>query len=187
MYNRMSYSSTGANQADARASRRKMATLREHPRSSRCRRTSHLVSCATTWDSAAASHIPRMRIFTLRAPPAQAYPLPPLARVHPLRQDRLSLCSNTGPPNCLARMSDGICVGLAAEWLLNLPSSPSSRMRALRPGSQSHASAAVRQQWYQDLWILLRSDGAGGSHKRQAISRTMREAGLDPSGETNEI
>lgn len=34
---------------------------------------------------------------------------------------------------------DGICAGLAAEWLLNLPSSPRSRMSALRPGSQTQS------------------------------------------------
>jgi len=78
---------------------------------------------------------------------------------------------------------NGICVGLAAEWLLNLPSSPSSRMRALRPGTQNHSSAAVRQQRYEDLKTLLRSDRAEGSHNLQAKSTMLREAGLEPSAE----
>ncbi|MEY9590946.1 hypothetical protein ABIA06_003237 [Bradyrhizobium yuanmingense] len=46
---------------------------------------------------------------------------------------------------------DGMCAGLAAEWLFNLPSSPRSRMSALQPGSQAHASAAMRRQRYEEL------------------------------------
>ncbi|WP_342723658.1 YopT-type cysteine protease domain-containing protein [Bradyrhizobium sp. B097] len=76
---------------------------------------------------------------------------------------------------------NGICVGLSAEWLLNLDRSPSSRMRALRPGAQSHASAATRQQRYEDLNTQLRSDRAGGSHNLRATITMLREAGLDPS------
>ncbi|WGD50910.1 YopT-type cysteine protease domain-containing protein [Bradyrhizobium sp. CB1650] len=72
---------------------------------------------------------------------------------------------------------NGICVGLAAEWIRNLPSSPSSRMRALRPGTQTHGSAAVLQQRYHDLGT------AEGSHNRHARSTMLREAGLDPSAE----
>ncbi|WP_283811995.1 YopT-type cysteine protease domain-containing protein [Bradyrhizobium sp. cir1] len=80
---------------------------------------------------------------------------------------------------------NGICVGLAAEWLLNLPSSPSSRMRALRPGSQNHNSAAMLQQRYEDLKSLLRSDRAEGSHNLQAKSTMLREADLEPfAGQT---
>ncbi|QOZ11722.1 YopT-type cysteine protease domain-containing protein [Bradyrhizobium sp. CCBAU 51765] len=75
---------------------------------------------------------------------------------------------------------NGICVGLAAEWLLNLPSSPSSRMRALRPGTQNHSSAAMRQQRYEDLKRLLRRNRAEGSHDLQAKSTMLREAGLEP-------
>lgn len=75
---------------------------------------------------------------------------------------------------------NGICVGLAAEWLLNLPSSPSSRMRALRPGTQNHSSAAMRQQRYEDLKSLLRRNRAEGSHNLQAKSTMLREAGLEP-------
>ncbi|NEU94302.1 YopT-type cysteine protease domain-containing protein [Bradyrhizobium uaiense] len=75
----------------------------------------------------------------------------------------------------------GICVGLAAEWLLNLGSSPSSRMSALVPGAQNHASAVVRQQRYEDLKALLRSDRAGGSHNLQAKTTMLREAGLEPA------
>ncbi|WP_274612917.1 MULTISPECIES: YopT-type cysteine protease domain-containing protein [Bradyrhizobium] len=78
---------------------------------------------------------------------------------------------------------NGICVGLAAEWLLDLPSSPSSRMSALRPGTQNHASAAVRQQRYEDLKTLLRSDRREGSHNLQAKITMLREAGLEPSAE----
>ncbi|KYK43879.1 peptidase C58 [Bradyrhizobium liaoningense] len=78
---------------------------------------------------------------------------------------------------------DGICVGLAAEWLLNLPSSPSSRMRALLPGTQNHSSAAMRQQRYEELRVLLRSGGAEGSHNLRAKSTMLREAGLRPSAE----
>ncbi|TFV68963.1 YopT-type cysteine protease domain-containing protein [Bradyrhizobium frederickii] len=75
---------------------------------------------------------------------------------------------------------DGICVGLAAEWLLNLPSSPSSRMTALRPGTQNHSSAAIRQQRYEDLKSLLRRNRAEGSHNLQAKRTMLREAGLEP-------
>lgn len=78
---------------------------------------------------------------------------------------------------------DGICVGLAAEWLLNLPSSPSSRMRALRPGTQNHSSAAMRQQRYEELKTLLQSDRAEESHNLEAKSVMLREAGLEPSAE----
>ncbi|PJG53587.1 peptidase C58 [Bradyrhizobium forestalis] len=78
---------------------------------------------------------------------------------------------------------NGICVGLAAEWLLNLPRSPSSRMSALRPGTQNHNSAAMRQQRYEDLKSLLRSDGAEGSHNLQAKSTMLREAGIEPFAE----
>ncbi|WP_456748745.1 YopT-type cysteine protease domain-containing protein [Bradyrhizobium sp. USDA 4354] len=78
---------------------------------------------------------------------------------------------------------NGICVGLVAEWLLNLPSSPSSRMRALRPGTQDNNSAAMRQQRYEDLKSLLRSDRAEGSHNLQAKSTILREAGLEPFAE----
>ncbi|WP_271606824.1 YopT-type cysteine protease domain-containing protein [Bradyrhizobium sp. CCBAU 11445] len=75
---------------------------------------------------------------------------------------------------------NGICVGLAAEWLLDLPSSPSSRMRALRPGTQNHSSAAMRQQRYEELKTLLQSDRGEGSHNLQAKSTMLREAGLEP-------
>ncbi|WFU14645.1 YopT-type cysteine protease domain-containing protein [Bradyrhizobium sp. CB3481] len=53
-------------------------------------------------------------------------------------------------------------------------------MSAPRAGSQNknHASASVRQQWYEDLKALLRSDGAGGSHNLQAKSTMLREAGF---------
>ncbi|WP_050384077.1 YopT-type cysteine protease domain-containing protein [Bradyrhizobium pachyrhizi] len=77
---------------------------------------------------------------------------------------------------------NGICVGLAAEWLLSLQSSPSSRMRALFPGAENHASAAVRQQRYEDLKTRLQNSG-GGSHNFQARTAMLREAGLDPSDE----
>ncbi|MDA9463119.1 peptidase C58 [Bradyrhizobium sp. CCBAU 53415] len=72
---------------------------------------------------------------------------------------------------------NGICVGLAAEWIRNLPSSPSSRMRALRPGTQIHSSAAVLQQRYEHLKT------AEGSHNPQARNMMLREAGLEPSAE----
>ncbi|WP_244547352.1 YopT-type cysteine protease domain-containing protein [Bradyrhizobium sp. Gha] len=75
----------------------------------------------------------------------------------------------------------GICVGLAAEWLLSLPSSPSSRMRALRPGAENHRSAAMRQQRYEELKTLLQSENAGRSNNFQAKSSMLREAGLEPS------
>ncbi|WP_245508894.1 YopT-type cysteine protease domain-containing protein [Bradyrhizobium nanningense] len=75
----------------------------------------------------------------------------------------------------------GICVGLAAEWLLDLPSSPSSRMRALRPGAANHRSAATRQQRYEELKSLLRSESAEQSHNVRAKSLMLREAGLEPS------
>ncbi|WP_407175499.1 YopT-type cysteine protease domain-containing protein [Bradyrhizobium sp. STM 3562] len=78
---------------------------------------------------------------------------------------------------------DGICVGLATEWLLNLNNSPSSRTNALLPGSERHASAAVRQQQYEDLKRLLRSEGAGASRADlQAQNTMLQAAGLAPSG-----
>ncbi|WP_246786017.1 YopT-type cysteine protease domain-containing protein [Bradyrhizobium sp. SBR1B] len=75
----------------------------------------------------------------------------------------------------------GICVGLAAEWLLNLPSSPSTRMRALHPGTENHRSAATRQQRYEELKRLLQNERAEGSLNLQAKSSMLREAGLEPS------
>ncbi|WP_245454021.1 YopT-type cysteine protease domain-containing protein [Bradyrhizobium sp. AC87j1] len=41
----------------------------------------------------------------------------------------------------------------------------------------------MRQQRYEDLKSLLRSDGAEGSHNLQAKSTMLREAGLDPFAE----
>ncbi|MCA1360888.1 C58 family peptidase [Bradyrhizobium sp. IC3069] len=78
---------------------------------------------------------------------------------------------------------NGICVGLVAEWLLNLPSSPSSRMRALLPDTEKHRSAASRQEQYEELKAQLKNDGAEGSHNLQAKSTTLRDAGLEPSAE----
>ncbi|MGY2843895.1 YopT-type cysteine protease-like protein [Bradyrhizobium sp. USDA 4524] len=78
---------------------------------------------------------------------------------------------------------NGICVGLAAEWLRNQHSSPASRMGALRPGAENHASAAVRQRRYEDIKTELRNDRAGGSHNLQAKSTMLREAGLEPADE----
>ncbi|WP_456724726.1 MULTISPECIES: YopT-type cysteine protease domain-containing protein [unclassified Bradyrhizobium] len=78
---------------------------------------------------------------------------------------------------------DGICVGLAAEWFLNLASSPSSRMSALLPGAQNHASAAVRQQRYEDLKALLQRDRARDSPNLHAKTTMLREAGLEPADE----
>lgn len=74
--------------------------------------------------------------------------------------------------------ADGICVGLAAEWLLNLPSSPRSRMSALRPGSQSHVSAAMRQQRYEELRNRLQDNEAEDFQPRDIM---FQEAGLQPS------
>ncbi|WP_283808129.1 YopT-type cysteine protease domain-containing protein [Bradyrhizobium sp. C9] len=78
---------------------------------------------------------------------------------------------------------NGICVGLVVEWLLNLHSSPSSRMSALHPGTQNHVSAAARQRRYERIKTSLRNDGAAGSHNLQARSATLREADLRPSNE----
>lgn len=78
---------------------------------------------------------------------------------------------------------NGICLGLAAEWLLDLNSSPSSRMSALQPGAQNHASAAVRQKQYEDAKTELRNAGAGGSHDFQARGKMLSDAGLHPSNE----
>ncbi|RZN15205.1 peptidase C58 [Bradyrhizobium sp. Leo170] len=81
---------------------------------------------------------------------------------------------------------DGICVGLTAEWLRNLSSSPSARMDALIPESEGHHSAAERQQQYQDLKDRLRSEGAGASQADlEAQNTILREAGLAPSGREN--
>ncbi|WP_284271988.1 YopT-type cysteine protease domain-containing protein [Bradyrhizobium iriomotense] len=78
---------------------------------------------------------------------------------------------------------DGICVGLTAEWFCILSSSPSERMSALTPGSQRHASAAVRQERYQDHKDYLRRGGAGASQADlEAQNRVLREANLAPSG-----
>ncbi|WP_312891240.1 YopT-type cysteine protease domain-containing protein [Mesorhizobium silamurunense] len=78
---------------------------------------------------------------------------------------------------------NGICVGLTAEWLLNLNRSASARMNAILPGSEGHASAAMRQQQYQNLKHLLLTEGAGASQADlQAHNTILREAGLAPSG-----
>lgn len=78
---------------------------------------------------------------------------------------------------------DGICVGLTAEWLLNLNNGASNRMAALRPGSESHASAGMRQQQYQDLKDSLRRQGARSAQADfQAQNTMLQEAGLAPSG-----
>ncbi|MDA9406026.1 YopT-type cysteine protease domain-containing protein [Bradyrhizobium sp. CCBAU 45384] len=77
----------------------------------------------------------------------------------------------------------GICVGLVAEWLISLPSSPSSRMRALLPGTENHSSAARRQGQYEQVVTLLKEDGAEGSHSLQAKSAMLRDAGLEASAE----
>lgn len=77
----------------------------------------------------------------------------------------------------------GICVGLVAEWLLSLPSNPSSRMRALLPGTENHSSAARRQGEYERVLTSLKEDTAEGSHNLQAKSTMLRNAGLEPSGE----
>ncbi|WP_284283771.1 YopT-type cysteine protease domain-containing protein [Mesorhizobium amorphae] len=77
----------------------------------------------------------------------------------------------------------GICIGLIAEWLLNVNNSASARMNALIPGSQGHASAAVRQQQYQDLKDLLLSRGVETNEADLEAQNTMlQEAGLAPSG-----
>lgn len=73
---------------------------------------------------------------------------------------------------------DGICAGLAAEWLLNLPSSPRSRMSALRPGSQTHVSAAMRQQRYEELKNRLQDNQPEDFQPRDIM---LQEAGLQPS------
>ncbi|OAE99966.1 peptidase C58 [Bradyrhizobium centrolobii] len=77
----------------------------------------------------------------------------------------------------------GICVGLTAEWLGNLTSSPSTRMNALTPGSDMHDSAAVRQQRYQSLKRQLLSEGVEASQADfEAQNTVLREAGLAPTG-----
>lgn len=77
----------------------------------------------------------------------------------------------------------GICVGLAAEWLLDLPSSASSRMGVLLPGTENHRSAARRQEQSEKLKTQLKEDKAEGSHNFQAKSTILRDAGLEPSAE----
>nr|WP_225159345.1 YopT-type cysteine protease domain-containing protein [Bradyrhizobium sp. BRP56] len=78
---------------------------------------------------------------------------------------------------------NGICVGLVVEWLLNLHSSPSSRMSALHPGTQNHVSAAARQRRYDEIRTELRKNGPAGSHNLQARSAMLQEADLQPSDE----
>ncbi|QOZ23994.1 YopT-type cysteine protease domain-containing protein [Bradyrhizobium sp. CCBAU 51753] len=79
---------------------------------------------------------------------------------------------------------DGICVGLTAEWFRNLNNSPSTRMRVLTPGSQTHALAAERQQQYQNLKDELRRRGAGSSQADlQAQNTILEQADLEPAGE----
>lgn len=78
---------------------------------------------------------------------------------------------------------DGICVGLTAEWFRNLHNSPSTRMSALAPGSQTHYSAAERQEEYQDGKDQLRLEGLGESQADLEAQNSMfRRAGLKPSG-----
>ncbi|WP_342724117.1 YopT-type cysteine protease domain-containing protein [Bradyrhizobium sp. B097] len=79
---------------------------------------------------------------------------------------------------------DGICVGLTAEWFRLLNNSPSTRMSALTPGSQTHASAAERQQQYQNLKDRLRSRGLESSQADfEAQNTVLEDAGLEPTGE----
>ncbi|WP_375784732.1 YopT-type cysteine protease domain-containing protein [Bradyrhizobium sp. Pha-3] len=78
---------------------------------------------------------------------------------------------------------NGICVGLAGEWLSNLHNSPTSRMNALVPGSQGHRAAAERQEQYEDLRAGLRRDGVERSQANmQAKNTVLTEMGLQPSG-----
>ncbi|NRP75786.1 Cysteine protease avirulence protein AvrPphB [Ensifer psoraleae] len=79
---------------------------------------------------------------------------------------------------------NGICVGLSAEWLLNHNNPAPVRMMALMPGSERHTTATERQERYQNLKRLLRSEGAGAHEAdRQAQNVMLREAGLAPSEE----
>ncbi|MBO4227519.1 MULTISPECIES: YopT-type cysteine protease domain-containing protein [Bradyrhizobium] len=183
MYNRISGSSTGANQAiesnqfaENGEFAARLAELALQGNLSFGEVSDKMgLCCSKPHTSDAHIHTPSSSSPSISSPSSSSSPSSPPRPTVPLFDYRTAELPGANV--------DGICVGLAAEWLLNLPSSPSSRMRALRPGSQSHASAAVRQQRYQDLWSLLRSDGAPGSHNLHAISRTMREAGLDPSRE----
>ncbi|RXG89130.1 YopT-type cysteine protease domain-containing protein [Bradyrhizobium zhanjiangense] len=102
-------------------------------------------------------------LYSSSSPSSPARPIPPLFGYRTAELSEANV--------------NGICVGLAAEWIRNLPSSPSSRMRALRPGTETHSSAAVRQQRYEDVKT------AEGSHNLQARSTMLREAGLEPSAE----
>nr|WP_245327105.1 YopT-type cysteine protease domain-containing protein [Bradyrhizobium sacchari] len=96
---------------------------------------------------------------------SSSHPLSEESHVRPLFEYRTAELAEAN--------ADGICVGLTAEWLLNLQSSPSSRMSALRPGTDSHSSAAMRQSRYEDL--------KEGSHNLEARSTMLSEAGLEPS------
>jgi len=85
-----------------------------------------------------------------------------------------------------AELSDAnvgnICVGLTTEWLRHLDHSASARMNALLPGSEVHASAAERQQQYQQLKDVLLAGATPSQADLEAQNTILYEAGLAPSG-----
>ncbi|GLR46245.1 putative cysteine protease YopT-like protein [Mesorhizobium amorphae] len=77
---------------------------------------------------------------------------------------------------------DGICVGLAAEWLGNVHNSPRSRMNALAPGSHGYYSAANLQERYMDIGSSRRTEGAETSQAAlEARTTVLQSVGLEPS------
>ncbi|MGY4626934.1 YopT-type cysteine protease domain-containing protein [Bradyrhizobium sp. USDA 4486] len=180
MYNRVSGRSTRPNQADETSGSadshefaQTLADLaqRESPPSGELSDKMGLC-CSKPQTSDAIIYSPRSSEPSTSSLSTSSNPSSPARPIRPLFEYRTAELSEANV--------NGICVGLAAEWLLNLPSSPSSRMRALRPGTQNHSSAAMRQQRYEDLKSLLRRNRAEGSHNLQAKSTMLREAGLEP-------
>ncbi|WGS19346.1 MULTISPECIES: YopT-type cysteine protease domain-containing protein [unclassified Bradyrhizobium] len=183
MYHRISDSSTRANQADplnqstdSRNFTETLADLALREASSPGELSDRMGLCCSRPNTSDANvHSPSSFDLSTSSLSSSSSPSSPARPIRPLFDYRTADLPEANV--------NGICVGLAAEWLRNRHSSPSSRMRALRPGSENHASAATRQQRYEDLKAQLRSDRARGSHNLQAKITTLREAGLEPSGQ----
>ncbi|WP_368353531.1 MULTISPECIES: YopT-type cysteine protease domain-containing protein [Comamonadaceae] len=78
--------------------------------------------------------------------------------------------------------TEGICLGLSAEWLRRLGQSPADRMAALARGSASHAQAGQWQRQYADGKAMRRSSGTQTANADiQAQNAVLRAAGLRPA------
>lgn len=131
--------------------------------------------------------------------PMPARPQPPwgsarmLAPRASLPSARPQVCSGVPPregasaiPYCTAELTgantEGICLGLSAEWLRRLGQSPADRMAALARGTASHAQAGQWQRQYADGKAVRRSSGTQTADADiQAQNAVLRAAGLSPA------